>query len=615
MATYAENGMRSRTFSLVVLVVVAAILYLARDVLIPLVVAILLSFLLAPAVRLLERWRLGRVPATFIVVLLGFSIIGAVGWFAASQAVSLAAKLPEYRENISAKIRALRAPSEGKLGQAAEAIRDLEEEAAPEQPPLAVRETAATPLAALMEWITPFTKPLGIALAVIIFTILMLLNREDMRDRLIGLIGAGRINLTTQAIGEASERVSRYLFMQLVVNAGFGIPFGIALYFIGIPNAMLWGLLATLLRFIPYAGIWIAIAIPVTLAFAISDGWSLVAWTVGVFIALELAFVYGIEPYLYGRSTGLSPIAIIAAVIFWTWLWGPVGLLLATPLTVCVAVMGRYIPEFGFLNVLLGVEPVLPPEGRLYQRLIALDDEEAIDVAEEYANEHGLLALHQDVVIPTLGLAEQDRHRGVIDAVRERFVFDTVRKIIEDVEDRKAMKEEAQRKKEEGEPKQEGKAASIGPAASAARGAAALCIVGAHDEADHLAGLAFARVLPPADFHAQVVGHPVLAGEIVDRVAESGAKIVCISAVPPQAAIQAGYLVKRLKGRLPEVKILVVIWTSEDTGKARARLEEAGVDEIATTIPGAMEKLRQLVVPVSHEMKQQGRADAGTQQG
>ncbi|HEV3008707.1 MAG TPA: AI-2E family transporter [Burkholderiales bacterium] len=588
MATYVESGTRSRTFSLVALVVVAAILYLARDVLIPLVVAILLSFLLAPAVTLLERWHLGRVPATAVIVLLGFSIIGAVGWFAASQAVSLAARLPEYRENISAKIRALRAPSEGTLGQAAEAIRDLEEEAAPEQPPLAVKETAATPLAALMEWTAPFAKPLGMALAVIIFTILMLLNREDMRDRLIGLIGAGRINLTTQAFGEAAQRVSRYLLMQLVVNAGFGIPFGIALYFIGIPNAMLWGLLVTLLRFIPYAGIWIAIAMPLTLAFAISDGWSLVAWTVGVFLAFELIFVYGIEPWLYGRSTGLSPIAIIAAVVFWTWLWGPVGLLLATPLTVCVAVMGRYIPEFGFLNVLLGVEPVLTPEARLYQRLIALDDEEAIDVSEEYANEHGLLALHQAVVIPALGLAEQDRHRGVIDEARERCVFDTVRKIIEDVEDRKAMKEEAQRKAEEGEAK------SAVPGAPAARGAVALCIVGAHDEADHLAGLAFARVLAPADFDAQVIGFPVLAGEIVDRVAESSAKIVCISAVPPQAAIQAGYLIKRLKSRLPEAKVLVVIWTSEDIARARARLGEAGADKVVSSLPDAIAQLHEL---------------------
>ena len=595
MVTYAESGTRSRTFSLVVLVVVTAILYLARDVLIPLVVAILLSFLLAPAVRLLERWRLGRAPATFIVVLLGFSIIGAVGWFAASQAVSLAAKLPEYRENISAKIRALRAPSEGKLGQAAEAIRDLEEEAAPEQPPLAVRETAATPLAALLEWITPFTKPLGIALAVIIFTILMLLNREDMRDRLIGLIGAGRINLTTQAIGEASERVSRYLFMQLVVNAGFGIPFGIALYFIGIPNAMLWGLLATLLRFIPYAGIWIAIAIPVTLAFAISDGWSLVAWTVGVFIALELVFVYGIEPWLYGRSTGLSPIAIIAAVIFWTWLWGPVGLLLATPLTVCVAVIGRYIPEFGFLNVLLGVEPVLPPEGRLYQRLIALDDEEATDIAEEHANEHGLLALHQDVVIPALGLAEQDRHRGVIDEARERFVFDTVRRIIDEVEDRKAMKEEAQRKAEEGDAKP---AVAPAPEPPASRATAALCIVAAHDEADHLAGLALARLLPHNEFDARVIDFPVLAGEVAEKVAACGAKIVCISALPPQATIQAGYLAKRLKQRLPELKIAVVLWTAGNTEKAQVRLRASGVDEVATSVSAAVERLRQLAGPL-----------------
>ncbi|HYI87285.1 MAG TPA: AI-2E family transporter [Burkholderiales bacterium] len=582
---------------MITLVVVAAILYLARDVLIPLALAILLSFLLTPAVTLLERWRLGRVPATAVIVLLSFSFIGAVGWFAASQAVSLAANLPEYRENISAKIRALRAPSDGRLGQAAEAIRDLEEEAAPEAPPLAVKETAATPLAALMEWTAPFAKPLGMALAVIIFTILLLLNREDMRDRLIGLIGAGRINLTTQAFGEASQRVSRYLYMQLVVNAGFGIPFGIALYFIGIPNAMLWGVLVTLLRFIPYAGIWIAVAMPVTLAFAISDGWSLVAWTVGVFIAFELAFVYGVEPWLYGRSTGLSPIAIMAAVIFWTWLWGPVGLLLATPLTVCVAVMGRYIPEFGFLNVLLGVEPVLPPEGRLYQRLIALDDEEAIDVAEQYANEHGLLALHEAVVIPALGLAEQDRHRGVIDEARERFVFDTVRKIIEDVEDRKAMKEELQREKEQGEPKQEGAAQPAVPAAPAptpSRAPAALCIVGAHDEADHVAGLAFARVLPPADFDAQVIDFPVLAGEIVDRVAESGANIVCISAVPPQAAIQAGYLVKRLKSRLPEVKLLVVIWTSEDIARARARLGEAGADKIVSSFPEAVAQLREL---------------------
>ena len=597
MATLPQSrGMRAGASSLLVVVVVTAILYLARDLLIPLALAILLSFLLAPAVSRLERWRLGRVPATALVVLLGFSLIGAVGWIAGHEAISLAAKLPEYRENIVAKIRAVRAPSDGKLGKAAEAIRELESEAAaaPSSTPVAVVDAPPSPVAALAEMAAPFAKPLGMALAVIIFTILMLLNREDMRERLIGLFGAGRINVTTQAIGEASQRVSRYLFMQLVVNAGFGIPFGIALYFIGIPSALLWGLLATFLRFIPYGGIWIAIALPLTLAFAISDGWSLVAWTVGVFVLLELIFVYGIEPWLYGRSTGLSPIAIIAAVIFWTWLWGPVGLLLATPLTVCLAVMGRYVPELGFLNVLLGVEPVLTPEVRLYQRLLALDDEEAIDVAEEYANEHGLAALHDAVLIPALGLAEQDRHRGAIDEARERFVYDTVRKIIEEVEDRKAMKEEAQRKAQDGESAVPGVRKPPAP-----RVGSSLCIVGAHDEADHLAGLALARMLDSSEFDAQVIGYPVLAAEIVEQIAEHGAQLACISAVPPNAAIQAGYLAKRLKARIPEVKIVVVIWTSGDISKARARLAEAGVEGIATNLASAVEQLRQHAAPLT----------------
>ena len=555
--------------SAVALLGAAAILYLARDVLIPLALAILLAFLLEPAASLLERWKLGRGPATAIVVMLAFAIIGAVGWVAAHQALSLVAKLPEYRENVNAKIRALRAPQTGKLAKAAEAIEDLESEAADSTPPLAVTEAPATPLAALAEMAAPFVKPLGSALAVVVFTILMLLKREDMRERLVALIGAGRITVTTQALDEAAERVSRYLLMQLVVNAAFGIPFAIALYFIGIPNAALWGLLAMLLRFIPYGGIWIAVSMPVLLAFAISDGWSLVAWTIGVFIVLEIAFVYAIEPWLYARSTGLSAIAIIAAVIFWTWLWGPVGLLLAMPLTVCLAVIGRHVPQLGFLNVLLGVEPVLTPEARLYQRLIALDDEEALDVAEEYAKEHGLAALHERVVIAALGLAERDRHRGAIDKERERFVFDTVRRIVEDVN---VERKEA--------------------AATAHAGAAKLCLVAAHDEADHLAALALARVLPVDEFDAQVIGHPVLAAEVSGQVAESGAKIVCVSAMPPHAVMHAGYLAKRLKRDLSDVKIVVVLWTSENTDKARARLADAGVDDIASNLSEAIERLR-----------------------
>ena len=555
----------SKTSSAIGLLVAAAILYLARDVLIPLALAILLSFLLAPLVRCLETWKLGRLPSTLIAVMIGFTIIGGIGLVAARQALSLAAKLPEYRENIREKIHALRAPQNGTLGKAAEAIKELESEAAPgAAAPLPVTETAPSAFAALAEMVGPFVKPIGTALAVVVFTILLLLNRENMRERLIGLIGPRQINVTTQALGEASYRVSRYLYMQLVVNMMFGIPFGIALYLIGVPNALLWGLLGTLLRFVPYAGVWIAAALPTLLAFAIFDGWSEVMWVVGVFVVLELILVNGAEPWLYGRSAGLSAIAIIAAALFWTWLWGPVGLLLAVPLTVCMAVMGRYIPEMGWLNVLLGVEPVLTPEARFYQRLIALDHEEAAELAEKYAEEHGVPALFEDILLPALSLAETDRHRGALDAERGRFVFDTTRQIAEEVSD--------------------------GEESATQDSCRHVCIVPAHDDADEVAGAMLARLIPGA--HRFAAGS--LAAETIDQVEEQGCRIICISAVPPRAASHAAYLVRRLKQRFPKKRIVVGLWSTETIDKVKPRLLEAGADDVLTRLAEATAQLRQL---------------------
>jgi predicted PurR-regulated permease PerM len=521
------------------------VLHFARDVLIPLALAILLAFLLAPAVRGLERLRLGRLASTLIVVAIGFALIGAVGWIAATQAVSVAAKLPEYRENVFAKIRAVRHAPEGSLGKAADAIRELENEAAPAAAPLAVTETPSSPLAAIGEWAAPVAKPFGTALAVIVFTILMLLHRENMRDRLIGVIGAGRINITTQAIGEAAYRVSRFLFMQLVVNACFGIPFGIALYFIGIPNAMLWGLLATLLRFIPYAGVWIAIAMPALLAIAIDDGWTMLAWTLGVFAALEIMAINIAEPILYGRSAGLSAMAVIVAALFWTWLWGPVGLLLAMPLTVVATVIGRHVPQLAYLNTLLGVEPVLAPEARFYQRLVALDQEEATELAEKYAEEHGVPALLGEVVIPALSLAERDRHMGELDARRERFLFDTVGGLIEDLSETNPSENRA------------------------------ACIVAAHDEADQLSGQILSR----------------LSGAPLVETAEN-CSLICISAVPPHAAVHAASLARRLRKRLPQARIVVALWTTEGADRATARLQQVGVDQVVTRLPEAVQALQ-----------------------
>ena len=555
----------SKTSSAVGLLVAAAILYLARDVLIPLALAILLSFLLAPLVRRLEHWKLGRLTSTLIAVVIGFAFIGGIGLVATRQALSLAGKLPEYRENIREKIHALRAPNDGTLGKAAEAIKQLESDAAPgAATPLPVTETAPSAFAALAEMVGPFVKPIGTALAVVVFTILLLLNRENMRERLIGLIGPRQINVTTQAMGEASYRVSRYLYMQLVVNMMFGIPFGIALYFIGVPNAMLWGLLGTLLRFVPYAGVWIAAALPTLLGFAIFDGWSEVMWIVGVFVVLELILVNAVEPWLYGRSAGLSAIAIIAAALFWTWLWGPVGLLLAVPLTVCIAVMGRYIPEMGWLNVLLGVEPVLTPEARFYQRLIARDQEEAGEIAEKYAEEHGNVALFENILVPALSLAESDRHRGALDEEHSRFAFETTRQIAEELRtEEEARVDDACRH---------------------------VCIVPAHDQADDVAGAMLARLIPGA----QRFPAGSLAAETIDKVDEQGCRIVCISAVPPRAASHAAYLVRRLKQRFPSKRIVVGLWSTETIDKVKPRLLEAGADDVLTRLADAATQLRQL---------------------
>ena len=519
----------SKTSSLAGLLVAAAVLYLARDVLIPLALAILASFLLAPVVRRLEHWRLGRIPSTLVAVAVAGALIGGVGYVAAREALSLAAKLPEYRENIREKARAARAgrrrPRQGGRGD-----QELESEAAPRCGRAAAGDRNAA------ERVCRARRMGGSVREA---------HRHGARGGCVHHPHApqpgeparaadrphrrAQINITTQALGEASYRVSRYLSTLLLVNACFGIPFGIALHFIGVPNAMLWGLLGTLLRFIPYAGVWLAVAAPALLAFAIFDGWSEVIWVLGTFLVLELILVNAIEPWLYGRSAGLSAIAVIAAALFWTWLWGPVGLLLAVPLTVCIAVMGRYIPEMGWLNMLLGVEPVLTPQARLYQRLIALDDEEAMALAHEHARDHGVAALYDSVIVPALSLAEVDRHAGALDPARERFVLDTVREIVEEIPDKE-------------------------PAEAQCRH---VCILPAHDEADDLAGAMLARLLPGA----QLFSSKSLAAEMLE----------CVGA-EPQARL---HLRSAAAGRepcgLPRAPGEEAVYRHQDRGRAVQR--------------------------------------------
>src|SRR4029079_17820537 len=261
----------------------------------------------------------------------------------------------------------------------------------------------------------------------------MLIQREDLRNRLIHLIGSPRLNVTTQALDDAAHRVSRYLLMQLIINGLFGLVLGIGLFFIGVPNSLLWGVLAGILRFVPFIGPWIAASIPVALSLAVFDGWTKPFLVLGLFVINELVSNNILEPWLYGASTGISSLGILVSAVFWTWLWGPVGLVMATPLTVCLMVVGRHVPQLAFVNKLLSTQEILPPQDRFYQRLLALDPEEAIEVAEDFLKDHSLEALYDSVLLPALSLAEQDRHHGDLEEPKERLIIDTLRELVDDL--------------------------------------------------------------------------------------------------------------------------------------------------------------------------------------
>ena len=570
MATYPARPARSPATTLLAVFVATAALYLAREVLIPLALAVFIGALLAPAVRRLESLHLGalhlgRTASSLIAVGLFVAVLAVVGVAAGNQMVSLVGKLPDYKQNIAKKLRTLHSPPKGELGKAAQAIKELENEnakaapkPAPKPAPVAVPTTGSEIIGTLG---VPLLTLAAMVAAVLVITALMLIKRDDLRDRVLRLVGRGQIHLTTQAMEDAAGRVSRYLLMQLVVNVCYAVPLSLALYFIGLPNALLFGLLATVLRFIPYVGAAAAAAMPISLAFAISEGWEIVLWTAGAVAALEFTVAYVIEPWLYGESTGLSPIAIVFSAIFWTWLWGPIGLLLATPMTVCASVVGRHLPQFKFLHVLLGTEPVLPPPARVYQRLVAMELEEAVDLAEKHEREHGADALCDEVLLPALILAKRDAQRDALDERHERFVLEGLQRIVEELP--------GAREAEEG----------------------AVAIIPARDAFDRAAGAMLARALTAERFDAGLLPQNLLASEILEKIGE--ATVACISAVPPQAAVNAGYLCKRLRARYPGLKIVVALWCADVEGEAlRARLRESGADEVAGTLRGAVEKIR-----------------------
>ena len=421
--------------------VVVAALYLAKGVLVPLTLAVLLSFLLSPVCDWLERRRLGRIPAVLVTAILGFAALGAVAWTAVVQMTDLAPKMPEYQDNLQSKLHSANEYLSAALTKVTRTAQEMGQSLPPseladelqgrKEPTYAVRvlPSPASPLQVLGGTFGAILYALGSTGIVILLVVFFLIRREDLRDRFIRLVGQGHVTVTTQMLEDAATRVSRYLATQFLINFTFGVAVGIGLFVIGVPNAILWGILATTLRFIPYIGPWIAAAMPIGLSMAISTNWLAPILTLGLFVVLELISNNVIEPWLYGKSTGVSAVAVLIAAVFWTWLWGIAGLLLATPLTVCLLVIGKHVPQLSFLNILLGNEPVFEPKKRVYQRLLAGDQEEAAELVEEFLEHQPLVEVYDTVLIPALALAETHWHRGELDEGRHKFILESLTEI------------------------------------------------------------------------------------------------------------------------------------------------------------------------------------------
>jgi predicted PurR-regulated permease PerM len=550
---------------------VVAFLYFARDVIVPIALAVLLSFLLAPAVRWLRRLQLSRVAAVTLTVLIAFLAMLGFAAVVVQELSSLARQIPEYRSNLEAKIHSLPevVPGGGVIHRVTAMVRELGREltrsetqiskpaadrpalgtspAEPAKPvPVEIQRPEFEPLQIVQSVVGPLLQPLAMAGLVIVFVVMILLEREDLRDRLLRLAGRRDLHRTTVAMDDAAGRISRYLSRQLVVNACCGLPIGFGLALIGIPNAALWGIFAALLRFLPYLGIVIAACFPVALAVAVDPGWMMLVWVILLFVGIELVVTYLLEPWVYAASTGLSSVALIAAAAFWTWLWGPIGLLLSTPLTVCFVVLGRHVPQLEFLDVILGNEPVLSSDETFYQRLLANDPEEATEQAEEFLKERSLAEFFDEVAIPALLKAQADSDDGTLFPEHRQLIKEGIRAMLEDLS---------------GDALADATSITERAAPAIIEGASRIVCVAGRNELDEAAASLLVHLLRS---ERSVGIAEALPAEALtsDRYQSSleHATVICLSLISTHSPVRARYIVRRLSRRVPGARVLVGFW-------------------------------------------------------
>jgi predicted PurR-regulated permease PerM len=568
-----------------ILVVVATVgaLYFGREVLVPIALALLLSFVLAPLVRRLQSWHFPRIAAVSIVGIFAFSTIFGLGAFMVSQVSQLANDLPRYQSTLTDKIQSLQGAvaGTGPLERASDVLKDLKKEidrsgsVPPAEPPLSgqvqpsrpipveVRQPDPGALQVLAALIEPLIHPLTTTGIVVIFVIFILLQQNDLRNRLVRLAGAKDLHRTTAALDDAGQRLSRLFLTQLALNAAFGFVIGTALWLIGVPSAPLWGMLAMIMRFVPYIGALISAIFPLVLAAAVGPGWTMVLMTAALFLIAETVVGQAIEPMIYGHSTGLSPVAVIAAATFWTWLWGPIGLILATPLTMCLVVLGRHVDQLKFLEVMFGDEPPLTPAELIYQRMLARDPVEAADQARVFLKEKPLAAYYDEILLEGLRLAQADAQRGLLDEDRMNRIRDAVAEIVDDLATHTDVTKLKIGPAEEHSPlaqleKAEARAEEKTLPERWRNGKPVLCIPGP-SLLDEAVATMVAHLVEQRGVGARAEKIDALSMSRICNWETKGVELICLCYVELATPAQIRYAIRRIRRRIPEVSILVAL--------------------------------------------------------
>jgi predicted PurR-regulated permease PerM len=557
-------------------VLVIGVLYWGQAVLVPVALAVLISFVLTPPVIVLERW-VGRVPAVLVVVTLVFIGLGLAGWGLARQMDNLAQDLPRYRVNILAKVADIRiAGKGGTVEQLQETIEDIKTDLGQAEAPVG---RAAPPVMITSEpvsgfsWLWPILGPLGTAGLVVVLVIFMLLERRDLRDRLISLFGQGHLTVTTKALDEAGSRVSRQLLMQSLASLIYGVVAGLGLWALGVPYPLVWGALGAALRYIPYIGPVLGAGAPILVSLAALPGWSGPLSVIGMYVVLELFTNLVLETVLYAGAAGISQVGLLISVAFWTWLWGPLGLLMATPLTVCVVVLGRHAPGLASIGTLMADAPALAPEFNYYQRLLARDPGEAADIIERHIRTEPSASVYDALLLPALNYAERDRLERRLSDEEETMVIEATRELLSDAA-------EVVRRLQPSDTAPVEQAPGTAPREP-------LRILGyaANGAADEVALVMLGHVLAGLPIVVETTKTRVLASELVSLVRAQGVSVVCIADLPPSPASKTRYLVKRLHAALPDIRILVGRWSPPLLADESTHLlRDAGATLVASTL-------------------------------